>query len=663
MIRRLMITSVLLLCLPLTVLAQELSSWQCLPEETIAAVRVPAGHDFIDALRQRTKLGAVLLSDERIERFKAIFREHRGGEWDQMVANMRKHGFEPDDFLQLFRGEAGTSLVIEQVDGRPLMVTLSWGEPGAEAAKRLIGAFATAADKVDADGLAVTREDIELAGLEVIHLTIPIVELVGDVDFDAQWQREPDDAAPPAFDDDDEDDDAGDDPIQPQVVNHWHVMVAQRGDRVLLATAQAQLPADVRAAIDAGDDVDAGQWDGVEQARGVFARFIAAHDGEGGAFAQRLVDVPGMDSALPGGETAIEMYASTERLVRLGQMFDTSGQFNAQLVDKLGLNGVGMFGWRMSLEGQNFRNGMFVQMPAPRRGIPAMFEQPEQEPKPPAWVPADVYQYQHISLDLGKLYTAIKQLAIEVGGEEIGFYFQMAEAQAMQMVQADMATVLSALGTRHSILTYVPTLAEVPGEAAVAAVPVQRTALVWELKDEMVWQRTMQMIGALAQAGGGQMRFAEEQGFTGWRYTQPPMEGGLFIGKGFMVLGIGSGAVENALASLSHPPDGDAALVNTSETQRGGDLLPLRAGLLYQIVNAARHTEAIREMMLFSFNGGFVAQAGMMDERQAALMRDLGDLFPSSEQMRGMIGVGVGQGWIDEHGLSVQSVLELPPAD
>ena len=40
-------------------LAQSASSWDCLPEETIVAIRVPNGQGLTDAMRE-TKFGAVM---------------------------------------------------------------------------------------------------------------------------------------------------------------------------------------------------------------------------------------------------------------------------------------------------------------------------------------------------------------------------------------------------------------------------------------------------------------------------------------------------------------------------------------------------------------------------------------------------------------------------
>ena len=53
-------------------------SSQCLPDETVLLARIPNGRAFFDALRQRTQLGAILLSDERFDRVMKVIREQGG---------------------------------------------------------------------------------------------------------------------------------------------------------------------------------------------------------------------------------------------------------------------------------------------------------------------------------------------------------------------------------------------------------------------------------------------------------------------------------------------------------------------------------------------------------------------------------------------------------
>ena len=42
------------------------SSWNCVPEQAVFAIRIPDGSDCIDALREQTKLGAVFFNDKLV---------------------------------------------------------------------------------------------------------------------------------------------------------------------------------------------------------------------------------------------------------------------------------------------------------------------------------------------------------------------------------------------------------------------------------------------------------------------------------------------------------------------------------------------------------------------------------------------------------------------
>ena len=65
----------LLLIVAAPLLAEEapsVPSWQCLPERTVFALRVPAGCDIVEKMRQRTQLGKMLFDAQRWEKLMAI---------------------------------------------------------------------------------------------------------------------------------------------------------------------------------------------------------------------------------------------------------------------------------------------------------------------------------------------------------------------------------------------------------------------------------------------------------------------------------------------------------------------------------------------------------------------------------------------------------------
>src|SRR5262245_23390496 len=74
-----------------------------LPDETIMAVRLPALSQFGDALRERTKLGKVVLSDERFAKLQALFEGQSDAEWKELLGHLERFSLKPDDLGTLVK--------------------------------------------------------------------------------------------------------------------------------------------------------------------------------------------------------------------------------------------------------------------------------------------------------------------------------------------------------------------------------------------------------------------------------------------------------------------------------------------------------------------------------------------------------------------------------
>ena len=143
-------------------------SWTALPDETVLMVRVPGGEAFLDVLRKQTKLGAVVLSHDRLERVATAIIEQSPETWDKVREELGRVDLKPEDWRGLFRSDLGIALAMEPRDDRtPLFVLLGWLEPGEELAPRLMAALQSALSDQPEGPYAVKRTDIELAGHEV----------------------------------------------------------------------------------------------------------------------------------------------------------------------------------------------------------------------------------------------------------------------------------------------------------------------------------------------------------------------------------------------------------------------------------------------------------------------------------------------------------------
>ena len=108
-------------------------SHQCLPDETVFVLRVPEGQKFIDAFREQTRLGSVLLSPKSFEGIVNLIREQAGEGLTKFTESLAKYNLKIEDFPKLFDKEVGFAVVVEPRRGRyPLAVGLGWAEPDAD---------------------------------------------------------------------------------------------------------------------------------------------------------------------------------------------------------------------------------------------------------------------------------------------------------------------------------------------------------------------------------------------------------------------------------------------------------------------------------------------------------------------------------------------------
>ena len=87
------------------------------------------------------------------------------------------------------------------------------------------------------------------------------------------------------------------------------------------------------------------------------------------------------------------------------------------------------------------------------------------------------------------------------------------------------------------------------------------------------------------------MQFTEEQGFRGWRVNHDAIEGGLLLGKGYLVLAYGEGVVESTLSSLNNPRQGKNALRSGDVYDKVQTMLHLEPGLSFQVVDGNRYID------------------------------------------------------------------------
>ena len=558
--------------------------------------------------------------------------------------DFEKHGLKIDDVPKLFHGAAGLAVVVEmRSEGDdPLPIVLGWVEPGEDLAGRLIGAIADAVEEQAETENPVTRTDLELEGRTVMHLAQPRIGM-----------------APPRMDDDADDAMLAPD-AAPRLIGRQHVMITQWGGRLLVATTASDASPSDDNAEDASEDDEIV----VESLAGTFARFLAAHQTGDGAFARRLAGEPGLAEARPRGDVAIEMVGDLAEVDHIIRATADQPQV-AVALDKTGFDRLGVVAFGLTVDQNIVRSGMFLHAPSPRPGLLALFDQPVLDPEPPAWVSAEAMAYSHFSLDLGSLYKTIKEIAIAAGGDEMAFPFEMAEQQATTLLATDIATFLSSLGNRHTLLSFTPGFekVDVDGEGSVEPVetPSTRIALVWSVKDEALWQRVITKIGQFAPMYQGALQPAQEQGYTGWRLGQPSTaHGGIMFGNGKVVFAVGKDVLASTLSALNTPPKGDAALANSAPMRRASELMDLHPGLMFRVYDMSRYGSEVLPHVLDTMHTALVADREGSD---AAMLDQIWDLIPTAAELAHAFGVSATQCWVTDNGVRLESCLELPPPE
>ncbi|HVW37101.1 MAG TPA: hypothetical protein VHB99_07340, partial [Pirellulales bacterium] len=284
-------------------------SWTLVPDTTLLIARADFAK-FLEALRRQTKFGAVVLSPDRIDRALQLWQSEQKDDWEGLTKELGKYGLKVDDVRQLLAGEIGFAFTVEpRGERKPLTMGLSWIEPGEELAERIVKAVQAAVDDQKDESHATQRVDLELAGHDVMHLTVPIVR--------------PENLHPGEFAPEDDDEESSSPEKLKQrrealleklknrktvEADRVHLFVARLGGRLLVGNTFNQSESEVLAQDETErSKIDWDELTGVEQATGVFARFLEAHAGHGDGHAAELLNTPGLAATLPDGVPLLEI--------------------------------------------------------------------------------------------------------------------------------------------------------------------------------------------------------------------------------------------------------------------------------------------------------------------------------------------------------------------
>ena len=652
------LASVVLLLTATSAFAVDLRpSWECLPEETAVLLRMPQPAEFLEAIRDRTKFGAVAMSEPRLQGFwKLLLDKFRSdgaaGELEDLDEVLGRYDLRQEDLPAAFRGDVGAGFVVRRRDAGlpPLVMMLMWLEPGEETAARMVTAAQRKLEEdIAEDETGTTRRvDLEMAGHEVLWMVEPVMGIdptgldLGDVKIN---------------EDDEEAIEKRLAELQARVRNaklvktgHTYGFLARLGGR--LAVGQT-LPATPSAAQRAAEERDFDVEGGAEDAKETFERFLAAHTDTGRSPLAEVLETPGMAGALPQGLSLLDVVIDPRVVMKA---FDDEPT-KAGLA-MIGAESLGPIAWRQTLDEGRYRSGIFASLPAPRTSLMRILDQECDVSEVPSFVTREAIDFTQISLDLGKAYETVKEYAVsQRDGEQAANMFAAVEMQAQGWLGVELPRLLTSLGSRHWIVSYPPRVAEAFAEARRARGQnggqqarqiADRVAVIWRITDDAPFGKILQRLAGMA---GGDLQ--EEQGFRGVRIPDGPA---VFLGQDHLVVGIGADSLEKTLTAIRNPPAGESSLRESDVPRRAADLLPLEPARMFGVSDSSRAGGTLgmlRDMVL-----SLVPED--VEEPYRDLLAGVQKILPSDEEMEGMFGVGATTLRADDNGVSLQTAWEMP---
>lgn len=652
------LASVVLLLTATSAFAGDLRpSWECLPEETAVLLHMPQPAEFLEAIRDRTKFGALAMSEPRLQGFwKLLLDKFRSdgaaGELEDLDEALGRYDLRQEDLPAAFRGDVGAGFVVRRRDAGlpPLVMMLMWLEPGEESAARMVTAAQRKLEEdIAEDETGTTRRvDLEMAGHEVLWMVEPVMGIdptgldLGDVKIN---------------EDDEEAIEKRLAELQARVRNaklvktgHTYGFLARLGGR--LAVGQT-LPATPSAAQRAAEERDFDVEGGAEDAKETFERFLAAHTDTGRSPLAEVLETPGMAGALPQGLSLLDVVIDPRVVMKA---FDDEPT-KAGLA-MIGAESLGPIAWRQTLDEGRYRSGIFASLPAPRTSLMRILDQECDVSEVPSFVNREAIDFTQISLDLGKAYETVKEYAVsQRDGEQAANMFAAVEMQAQGWLGVELPRLLTSLGSRHWIVSYPPRVAEAFAEARRARGQnggqqarqiADRVAVIWRITDDAPFGKILQRLAGMA---GGDLQ--EEQGFRGVRIPDGPA---VFLGQDHLVVGIGADSLEKTLTAIRNPPAGESSLRESDVPRRAADLLPLEPARMFGVSDSSRAGGTLgmlRDMVL-----SLVPED--VEEPYRDLLAGVQKILPSDEEMEGMFGVGATTLRADDNGVSLQTAWEMP---
>lgn len=567
--------------------------FESLPAETLAAFRFDNSPETLDLYVENTRLGKLLFSDEKIAEYKSFIEDLIESEDQEgnFVAQLGEVGLELDDLYEMASSHFGAAVVNQEVpEHLPMPTFLVWAEMRDGVAERAFNAVLEGSTENE----NIERTDLELPGGPGAR----IKNLTDGSSF----------------------------------------LVAQLQNRFFFALGNVMEP------ITSMDEAKVFENAELE----ALGQFLASQQGGGGDFLSTFYDGSGISDVRP------DYTARLELLGDVNSLFPFIPQQSRQIFQALEFDKFTKFGVWSGFVDMQERSTIFLGSPTPRSGFATLIENEFFDFQPPAWVPSNVNAYTVASFDMNKLYTLAIDLAKKfMPPEQVEQQVAMANGQVQMMLQADIPTLMSAFGERIHILEYPIEVVTVENPDGLSVdLPRTSQAMVMDFTRPDILQAGMAMIAGMAQNPDAGIQLVDEQGFAGIRVNDPA-QGVVTIahGMGKLVFAVGSEQTSSRIFStLTNLPEGEDALVNSSEFRSFVADANIKPGVLFSY---SRGEEMLKNLVpvFESLASSMRISAG---ESAAELMERAIELFPSEEELDGLLGVTFSRMYYNDSGIILE---------
>ena len=591
----------LIICVLLSALSVSVSAasnFESLPNATVLNMRLPDGSAAAAALK-KTQAYALFADPKRWQAVTALIKKNAGSEFDDFMEALAVFNLKPEDFPKLFAGETGIAVALHApAEGKnePLVTGVLYLNPEADLADRLMQAIdqVIVINQNEEGAPKIARNDYDVGAHTIIELT-----------------SENEEAS---------------------------FFINRNGNAIT---------------------VFVGMEHGLDATKQFIVEHLDARAGDGNAegFAQTVLNTPGLADVIPAGQSLFELTTNPQVLIDLipENEIATPAMGGAEVRQALGLHCFKPCILVSTMENNVLHSAGFMGCSSPLEGVARIFEFPELEAGPAAWVPKDIVSYSHLGFNLQHTYRVVTETIAGIMGPAGAAKIQEVNNAPMLFLGTDLETFLGNFGDKIVGIDY----GKKPPEGA-AANPMMgsfadRVAIVWDMNDTTALKQALPLLQQQAAMFGGMA--AEEQGASGVRFNmsmmQPGLEGGFFITDDKMILALGVGVTELILSSVQNPAPLAETLAASQMLKDANAILPPKKGFIYSVqdTNAAMVAE-------FNSTNKELKRLGQLEPEVGSVLTTL---MPTGEEIDGVMGVGSQQAYRDADGLYLKGavVLEL----